>query len=142
MTEQEKHWSDGDLLDLLYGVRSADAHWESCADCQGRSARMSERRKELAAEPAMSFEELAAQRRKIYQRMESAERRWWHPRVVSAATAMAMLVVGLAYYDTHRAPKPVADPDDAVLFADIAKLDQNVEPRATAPVRALFEDKQ
>jgi len=85
---------------------------------------------------------LAAQRRKIYERIERPSRkRWlWAPGLAAACA----LAVGVFVY--RPAPKEPpdrrADISDTQLFGDIYSMEQSLEPAAAAPVRALFEERQ
>ncbi len=148
-----QHLNDDELLARLYGLGEGHAHLgahlEECPECAGRLAAMELRRADSAAEaPAnpVSSDFLAGQRRAIYARLEQPAplRVRWAP-AVAAATLLAVGV--LMYHPTHavvphRAPAPVARPElsDDQLFSDVFSMEQAAEPRAAAPIRALFED--
>src|SRR5258706_11855364 len=73
-----KHWTDDELLEHLYGLRSGNKHMESCGECTARARMISETRDAVTEPPDVSHELLEAQRRSIYQRLGSPVR-VWHP---------------------------------------------------------------
>jgi anti-sigma factor RsiW len=138
-----EHLSEDALLDAVYGIAGNDAetHLRGCADCAQRLHAWQEKRAATAASVDIPSEFLAAQRRKIYERIERpSRRRWlWAPGLAAACA----LAVGIFVY--HPAPQqhPVNKPaeiSDAQLFGDIYSMEQVVEPAAAAPARALFEE--
>jgi hypothetical protein len=140
-----EHLSEDRLLDAVYGIASkeADAHLRGCADCTQRLHDWHEKRAAATATGEITGDFLTAQRRKIYERIERPSRkRWlWAPGLAAACA----LAVGIFVY--HPAPqqqhgnKP-PEISDAQLFGDIYSMEQTVEPAASAPVRALFEEQQ
>src|SRR5437763_531519 len=101
-----RHWTDHELLNYLYGLTSADEHFNSCADCAARAGRLAGLRAESAQSPQISDEVLteilAAQRRSIYQRL-GAPIRSWHPlRWTAAGIAMLSVVLGLTMYQSNQ----------------------------------------
>jgi len=140
-----EHLSEDALLDAVYGVagNEADAHLSGCADCARRLHEWQEKRAAMAASIEIPGELLAAQRRKIYERIESPSRKhWlWAPGLAAACA----LAVGIFVY--HPGPQQQqrsksAEISDTQLFGDIYSMEQAVEPAASAPVRALFEEQQ
>ena len=146
-----EHLSEDILLDAVYGIADAEAeaHVNACPACAGRLSEW--RQKRAAAETGkVSSEFLAAQRREIYRRLSggpspgllrsSRLRRLWAP-AVAAACALAL---GLFVYHPGRDAKPAAtvEVSDAQLFGDVYSMEQSLEPSATAPVRALFQEQQ
>jgi hypothetical protein len=132
------HWSDQDFIDDIYGVGPADRHLEACAACRARHAGMRARKQLLVREPPISQEFLAAQRRSIYRRLQQPSRL-----VSRLAPAFAVLVLLIGMFVMRQSPPPAPQRDqasDAQLFSDIYALEQSSEPRAAAPVRALFEE--
>ena len=140
-----EHLSEDGLLDAVYGIagNDDDAHLRGCAHCAQRLHEWHEKRVAAAATVEITGDFLAAQRRKIYERIERPSgKRWlWAPGLAAACA----LAVGIFVY--HPAPrqqqghKP-AEISDAQLFGDIYSIEQTVEPAASAPVRALFEEQQ
>ncbi|HEY4361636.1 MAG TPA: hypothetical protein VGN17_11725 [Bryobacteraceae bacterium] len=154
-----KHLNDDQLLDRFYGLSSSGenahthSHVDQCPECAGRLAAMELRRTDSAAETGasgrpISHDFLAQQRRAIYARIEQPAniRARWAP----ALAAATLLAVGVLMYHprvpskpvAHRTPAPVARPElsQEQLFSDVFSMEQASEPRAAAPIRALFED--
>lgn len=138
-----EHLSEDALLDAVYGIagNDADTHLRTCADCAKRLHEWQEKRAASAASVEIPGEFLAAQRRKIYERIERPSRkRWlWAPGLAAACA----LAVGIFVYHPAPPQQPVNKPaeiSDAQLFGDIYSMEQVVEPAAAAPARALFEE--
>jgi len=143
-----EHLSEDTLLDAVYGIAAddADAHLRRCPDCAQRLQEWHEKRAATAERVEISSEFLAAQRRKIYERIERPSRkRWlWAP---GLAAACALAVSVFVYHPVvQRATPQVQSAEveisDTQLFGDIYSLEQVVEPAAAAPARALFEEQQ
>jgi anti-sigma factor RsiW len=139
-----EHLSDDAFLDALYGLTDGEPHLRECPMCAQRLSEWRRKRESLTAAADVSVDVssdfLAAQRRKIYERLERPEpkRLRWAP-----ALAMACLVaVGVLVYHpaTPPAPQQRADVSDSQLFSDAYSMDQSLEPSAAAPIHALFED--
>jgi hypothetical protein len=140
-----EHLSEDGLLDAVYGIAGNDAetHLRGCADCAQRLHEWQEKRAATVASLEIPGDFLAAQRRKIYERIERPSRKgWlWAPGLAAACA----LAVGIFVYHPTPQQKPVNKPaeiSDAQLFGDIYSMEQAVEPAASAPVRALFEEQQ
>ena len=137
-----EHLSEDTLLDAVYGIagNEADAHLRECADCAQRLHEWQEKRTALASSVEIPSEFLAAQRRRIYERIERPSRKYWL--LAPGLAAACALAVGIFIY--HPAPQtqpaPRAEISDAQLFGDIYSMEQAVEPAAAAPARALFEE--
>ncbi len=97
--------------------------------------------KTRGAQPEVSAEFLAAQRRSIYRRMDDHES---HRRraVLRWALSLAMLLVMVAGGITYeRRQKPVAAAiSDEQLFSDLSAMEQRTEPKAIQPMHSLFEE--
>lgn len=140
-----EHLSEDALLDAVYGIAGNDAetHLRGCADCAQRLHEWQEKRAATVASVEIPGDFLAAQRRRIYERIESPSRKhWlWAPGLAAACA----LAVGIFVYHPTPQQQPVNKPaeiSDAQLFGDIYSMEQAVEPAASAPVRALFEEQQ
>ena len=138
-----EHLSEDALLDAVYGIagNEAETHLRGCADCAQRLNGWQEKRAATAASVEIPGEFLAAQRRKIYERIERPSRkRWlWAPGLAAACA----LAVGMFVYHPAPQQQPVnkrAEISDAQLFGDIYSMEHIVEPAAAAPARALFEE--
>jgi len=139
-----EHLSEDALLDAVYGIAGKDAetHLGRCGDCAARLHEWQEKRA-AAASLEIPDDFLAAQRRKIYERIERpSHKHWlWAPGLAAAC----VLAVGIFVYhpapQRHRGNQP-AEISDSQLFGDIYSIEQTPEPAAAAPVRALFEEQQ
>ena len=133
---KERHCSSDELIEHLYGLKSADEHLNSCGECSARLRQVELRRAEAAQSPEVSGELLAAQRRSIYQRLGSPVAAWHPLRWAASGMVMLAIVMGLTLNYT----RPPAHSRDDSFFAEIASLDQNPAPRAVQPIQALVED--
>jgi hypothetical protein len=159
----KRHLTDDELLDRLYGLAEAGAdtskHLEDCDACFERLRFFERRRAALAVPPPVSAEFLAAQRRAIYARLEErpGNRMRWAP----AVAAVFLLAMGVFLYNpVWRSGKQAAQVhatvhngaaraagqvstnaavSDEQLFSDVYSMEQSAEPRAAAPIHALFE---
>jgi hypothetical protein len=145
--ETNGHLKMDELVDRLYGVVadgdvSRDEHLKSCVDCQSRWNEMRRLKAEIAAPAPVSNDFLAAQRRKIYSRLDEKPRTSlaWAP----ALAATALLAIGIAVYRPAATPIHLAQPDaaDTQLFAEVYSMEQSAEPSVAAPIHTLFEDNQ
>ena len=140
-----EHLSEDALLNAVYGIAGNDAetHLRGCADCAQRLHHWQQKRAATVASVEIPGEFLAAQRRKVYERIENpSPKHWlWAP---GLAAAFALAVGVFVYHPTPQL-RPVnksAEISDAQLFGDIYSMEQAVEPAAAAPARALFEEQQ
>jgi len=149
-----KHWTSDELLDKLYGISDADAvaesHLKDCADCSSRWQRLTMQRTSASAEPVVSEEFLAAQRRKIYARMDEKPPVWWQSvfsqkGFAASAAAVLLIVGGLAFFRSGHpsiarpvAPTQQQDVSDAQFFAEMSRIEQSSMPQAVTPIKALF----
>lgn len=141
------HWTDEQLIAHLYGVGPQGSHVEDCADCQARLLAMRSQRQavEAASSPSdVSFEFLAAQRRRIHARVTEPVRWWSHlplRRWTSAAAGIAVVAGGLLIVEhDRRQPAVPNNISDAQLARDVSRMAEDPEPPATAPLQALFEE--
>lgn len=130
------HRSTVELLDHLYGIAGADEHLAKCAECQQQLEKMrTVQRGQVEAQPAIPVEFLAAQRRRIWDRIEKPAS--WRPRLMqplSAAAATLVLVAGFMLWNPYRHPgAPAVDPD-AQLMSDVARDVESVWPHGMPPV--------
>ena len=132
-----RHWTSDDFINRLYAGEGGDeAHLATCTDCRGRLAAMREARARDTAQPDVSWELLAAQRRAIYRRLDEKPRRVLAPAVAVAA----MLAAGVFYFRPAQEPMtPLGSPEDDRLFAEVYAMEQSAEPVAATPIKALFE---
>jgi len=139
------HWTDEQLIQHLYGVGPHEGHLEGCRECQDRLSSMRSMRRDreqsTSSDAEVSFEFLAAQRRKIYNRITEPARWWSHLELRRWASVTATLFVlggGLLFYKENH--KQVNNISDAQLAQDVSHMAEDAEPSATAPLQALFEE--
>ncbi len=136
----ERHWTGDDFINAIYGLGPGDAHLEECAECRSRWTAMKARRALVTAEPEISNDFLAAQRRSIYQRI--GREGWRVRRLVPAFVALLAFLVALIVYRPATTPAPSEDllsPDAQQLTSDIYSMEDNPEPQAVKAIHALFE---
>jgi len=148
------HLSQDELLDQLYGLGGKEAHLLECADCSLRLEAMSQAKARLRPEESpVTPEFLAAQRRGVHARLKRADA--LPARLAPALAAAFLLAICVFLLRPHAqrqavpVPAAVAVQVDSVataaasndqLFSDLYSMEQTFEPRAAAPIRALFED--
>lgn len=140
-----RHWTEDELLAHLYGIGPEDGHIENCGECASRLRVMEQTRAMHeatgadSAEPGFDF--LAAQRRKIYQRL-AAPRHSFLWRFGPALAASLVLVLGLAIVDSQRQSQNVNAPalTDTQLVEYVGSAAMNSEPAPAAPIEGLFQE--
>jgi len=135
-----KHWTETDFQNWLYGLREEDQHLSECSECQGEMERLNRERHRIAAQPEVSREFLAAQRRRIYQRLEQPRRNTHALRWVLSAATLLLMIVGITFQQLALHKKPSAMSDDEKLFRDLSSIEQSAEPKAIQPIHNLFEE--
>jgi hypothetical protein len=139
-----EHLSEDALLDAVYGIAgsAADAHLRRCADCAQRLQEWHEKRAAAVESVEIPNDFLAAQRKKIYERIERpSHKHWlWAPGLAAACA----LAIGVFVYHPAAKEQPLrhAEISDAQLFGEVYSMEQSLEPAAAAPARALFEGQQ
>ncbi len=134
------HWTEQDFLNHTYGIGPDASHLEGCAECRSRAEDMDARRRELARDPEVPHELLAAQRRGIYRRLGRTPSH--SVRYMPAFAAVLMLLISFfVFRPAHVSSEPVSIPAaDSKLVSDLYALDQNPEPQAVQTMHALFEE--
>jgi len=148
-----RHYSDHELILLLYDATGADSHMAACAECQKRWLDIQERRARVPSEAdPRATDVLMRQRRMILDRIRkdappSRLRSAWIPTLMAA-----MLVAGLlGTLPASRRAKPAsaglvggAGTKAKVVpenwFEDAYSATQPVEPRAASAIRGLFAE--
>jgi hypothetical protein len=140
-----KHWTEHELLAHLYGIGPDNGHIENCSECAGRLRFMEQARAMHESAGAdfvePEFEFLAAQRRKIYQRIAApGHSLLW--RFGPALAASLVLVLGLAIVDSERQNRHVSAPapTDTQLVEYVGSAAMNSEPAPVAPIEGLFQE--
>jgi hypothetical protein len=150
----QQHLNDQALIDHLYGIGSGQQHLIECSDCQERLDAMRASRREVeasySAADEVSAAALAAQRRAIYAHIEAQRSGWWASSTrawATAALAIALLGGGWAiqhdrhHFGSNRARTEAQSKiSDAELADQVSQIADDAEPRAAAPLQALFED--
>ena len=142
------HLSDDELIAMLYGLGDAGGHLAGCPECGERWDAMHKAlgmaRAESAKLTEISARKLATQRLEILKRLEnpvSPSLAWrWAP----VGAAAFLLAAGLFLHQrptvANQTPAAVAAEADADLFTDVYSMERDVEPKAAAPIRALFQE--
>ena len=146
------HLSDDELIGLLYGLGDAEkkdeSHLADCCQCSERLKAMGQARVATIDVPEISGRRLAAQRQQILERLEHPSSGSLVWRWVPVATAASLLAAATFLHQRPSVPQqtPPATPvavnaeADSELFTDVYSMEQDVEPRAAAPIRALFQE--
>jgi len=145
------HLSDDDLIRRLYGIGEEDDHLAACSDCSDRWLAIQNVIRSARAEqpraPEMTGRKLAVQRQQILAKLDqplAGSLLWrWVPPAAAASLLAAALI--LSRPTTPVTPPPAATAAvnaeaDAQLFTDVYSMEQDVEPRAAAPIRGLFQE--
>ncbi|MGA8596115.1 MAG: hypothetical protein WB676_15465 [Bryobacteraceae bacterium] len=141
-----RHWTEDELVAHLYGVGPADGHIEECGECSSRLQSMQDARalSEAAAASSIqpSFEFLAAQRRRIYQRLSKPAQFGFVRRFAPAVAASLAIAGGLLFFEQQHSDvsRPMVKPADTELVEDVGRTAMNPEPAPLAPLQALFEE--
>jgi hypothetical protein len=147
-----QHLSDDELIAMLYGIGDGESHLDGCSECSERWSAMHRAlgmaRIESAQTTEISGRRLAAQRLQILERLEhpsSASLAWrWAPVATAASLLAAAMFVHHqqpgAIQPVPPAPAAISAEADSELFTDVYSMEQDVEPRAAAPIRALFQE--
>jgi hypothetical protein len=93
--------------------------------------------KTRAAEPEVSAEFLAAQRRAIYSRLEEPRHKFSLRWALSLTTVLLALAGGLTLERRHASAPAISDEQ---LFSDLSAMEQRTEPKAIQPIHSLFEE--
>jgi hypothetical protein len=140
------HWTDEQLIASLYDVGPENGHLSECADCRQRLSLLKANRQALQREAAsideVDFAFLAAQRRRIYARLEEPVRLWWRlpvRRWVSAAATVVALGSGLVVFEQYRQELAQNKISDAQLALEVSRMSQDLEAQPVAPLQGLFE---
>lgn len=132
-----KHWTENDFQKWLYGLKEEDSHLVDCTGCRADLERLRVTRRHILAEPDVSEEFLAAQRRSIYNRLNHATRHFAPLRWALSAAVLLVLVVGFTLPRLKQSPVTLTN--DEQLYSDLAAMEQTSEPKAIQPLHKLFE---
>ena len=132
------HWSDDDLLEHLYGLKSENEHFKTCSECAARARILEDARARIAEPPDVPHELLEAQRRSIHQRLGSRVYTWHPMRWAMSAAAIGAIALGLTLFQTREPQHPHSGDDQ--FYAELSSLEQTTAPRAVQAIDALVED--
>jgi hypothetical protein len=140
---RDKHWTDEELILMLFNVTPHD---ERLADCPVCTRRWEEIRSRYESRPAiaadMSDERLASQRIAICSRLE--QKRKAHLILAPSLAVLALIVIALLLTFKPNIPNRSASQivsEDAEL-EDVFRMSLSFEPEAIGPVQSLFEEPQ
>ena len=145
------HLSDDDLIRRLYGIGEEDDHLAACSECSDRWLAIQNVIRSARAEqpraPEMTGRKLAVQRQQILAKLDqplagSLLWRWVPPAAAASLLAAALFLSRPTdpVTPTRAATVAVNAEADAQLFTDVYSMEQDVEPRAAAPIRGLFQE--
>ena len=116
-----KHWTEDDFKQWLYGLKEEDGHLAECVECRGEMERLTLERRRIVAEPEVSHDFLAAQRRNIYQRLGDPMRNWMPVRWALSAAAVLVVMLGVTLH-TGKRTQAISDEQ---LFSELAAMEQS-----------------
>lgn len=138
-----RHLTDDELINIMYEVAESNPHLEGCDECRARSARMAEKRQALVAQPSISDDLLAQQRRRIYQRLDEGAGWSWMLRPSAAFVSVCVMLLAILLSKPQPAPEiKTLAVNDTQLFAEIYSVVEDSEPPAANPIYGLFEERQ
>ena len=136
---ENRHWTDEDFVDRLYGVGPANDHLEACEPCRRQWERYLRRRQSLrAATPEIAPDLLAAQRNAVLVRLQDRP----HPfrfGLLPSFAALLLVMVILTVFRPAPQPRSVLAPPDTELYEDVFSLVSSTSPSAVEPLESLFE---
>ncbi len=147
----DPHLNDDELIALLYGLGDTEGHLAGCSECRERWSTMHRAlgmaRAESSKATEISGRRFAAQRLQILERLDQPSSVSLGWRWVPVATAASLLAAAMFLHQRPSAPPPAPTASavvnaeaDAELFTDVYSMEQDVEPKAAAPIRALFQE--
>jgi len=137
------HYSDDDLVARLFGLGSADTHLDNCEMCRQRWNKVQERHQVLhAADIDVPMEQLAAQRRAIYARVDQKSRNLrtaWLPLPVAA---LVLVLLAFTFFKPAFHQQPVDAISDDAALQDVFTVASRIDPAGLEPVQSLFEEQK
>ena len=135
-----KHLTDEDLINRLYGIGREDSHLENCEWCHRRWMELQQRRRQLAAPPEIPAEFLAAQRRSIHERLEQVGTGHRRFRLAPVLAFLSVAVLAAVLTKPVPPPPPSVASNDSGLYTEIYSMVENPDPGGTDTIYALVED--
>lgn len=140
------HWTDEQLIASLYDAGPENGHLNECVDCRRRLSLLRANRQTLEREAVgldeVDFAFLAAQRRRIYARLQEPARRWWELSVrrwISAAATVVALGSSFVLFEQYQHRLMESKISDAQLALEVSRMSQDLEAQPMAPLQGLFE---
>ncbi|MBZ5633157.1 MAG: hypothetical protein LAO55_08505 [Acidobacteriia bacterium] len=141
-----QHLSDDELIGMLYGLgnmKDDAGHLADCSECSERLRAMGQARAATVDAPQISGRMLATQRQQILERLgQPSSGSWrWIPAAAAAALLAGALFLSRPVHVSAPSARPAVNTEsDAELFTDVYSMERDVEPRAAAPIRSLFQE--
>jgi anti-sigma factor RsiW len=159
-TALSSHWTDDQLIAYLYGILSGGeqdsghSHLDGCEECRCRLEAMQAVRSSLEREHVVETDLhpdlLAMQRRSIYASIDRNPGRIWQFRLRHWAVSACCFVVVTTGAWIWQHPSDLkqrgmlelqtARVTDEQLVEDASEVAERAEPKAAAPLQALFEN--
>jgi hypothetical protein len=135
----DKHWTDEELFERLYGLRPEDNHLAECTECARKLSSMRARYEKMRpVQVDVSPEFLAAQRRAVHARVH--KKRLTLPKVLVPVIATALVAAIVIVHKPSSVVRPVKPPvSDSELFEDVFNEISDPLPTSAGPIRSLFE---
>lgn len=134
------HWTEHELIELHYGVRSSDPHLKDCAECRSRLEVIEKRRQWAVSclpEPPVSFE--APRARTLERIRREAGRQPWHRRwQITAPLAATAALAAFFFLVPREQPTTLIAHSDQQLFQEIQEMVVTAEPDAASSIHFLF----
>ena len=144
------HLNDDELIGMVYGLageKGDQDHLVGCPACLERLRAMGKARLTMVDSPHFSARKLAVQRQQILERLQTPSSGLHASPWIPAAAVAALLAMATFLHQHSSVPSPAPaqataanSEGDAELFTDVYSMEQEVEPRAAAPIRALFQE--
>jgi hypothetical protein len=146
------HLSEDELIALVYGLgdaeKKAESHVAACSECGERLKAMGQARMATVDATEISGRRLAVQRLQVLERLEQPSSVLLGWRWVPVATAASLLAAAMFLHQRPGVPEQTPPAQSAVvnaeadaeLFTDVYSMERDIEPKAAAPIRALFQE--
>ncbi len=148
---ETKHWTEEQLLAILYGVRSEedaakDTHFSRCAGCAARLRELRRRREAILSPVPLPENVVVAQRRAVMRRIAAAHDgngsfpvTWWRPLASLAAVALLLIAIAISRKESRAVSTTTALSNDAKFFNEVMYEASRTESAALTPVHNLFQ---